>query len=178
MTARRRWVPPFFLGLAIAVVVESGLGLLLFISPGLLPALTVILAVALGSLGLGLTTRASGPERPGHLRWSWLLAVGSLMIAGMTSLGWSFQGGAPETGLSRGMHLAGLIALPLYALGACLATVIDPEDAARSGAAAALGGMVGVIFLATFLIPRFEPVSGYLFCILCVSSAALIRGAR
>jgi hypothetical protein len=100
------------------------------------------------------------------------------LIAGVTSLGWSFQGGTPETGLSRGLHLAALIALPLYALGASLATVIDPEDGARSGAAAALGGVFGVVFLAAFLIPRFEPVSGYLFCILCVSSAALVRGAR
>lgn len=178
MRNTRRWVPPFLLGLAIAVVVESGLGLLLFVSPGLLAALTVILAVAFGSLGLGLAVRPSGPAVPGRVRWRWLLAVGALMIAGMTSLGWSFQGGPPATGLTRGLHLAGLIALPLYALGASLATVIDPDDAPRSGAAAALGGMAGVIVLAALLLPRFEPVSGYLFCILCVSTAALVRGAR
>jgi hypothetical protein len=55
----RSWVAPAFLGIALAVVVEAGIGLLLFVSPGLLPALTTILAVALGSFGVGLGSRPS-----------------------------------------------------------------------------------------------------------------------
>lgn len=171
----RRWVAPFFLGVAVAVVVEAGLGLLLFVSPGLLPALTVILAVAFGSLGLGLASRPAPGAPPGSIRWRWFLAVGSLLVAAALAVGWSFQGGVPETGLGRGVHLAGLVAFPLYALGASLATAIHPGDGAGSGAAAALGGMVGALVMGVALVPRFEPVSVYLFCILCLSAAALGR---
>lgn len=159
------------------MVVESGIGLLLYVSPGLLPALTVILAVALGSLGLGLASRPSA-ALPDRARWRWFLAVGSLLVAGAASLGWSFQGEFPDSGLTRGLSLAALVALPLYALGACLSTVIHPRDGARSGAAAALGGMVGVFFLGAVLVPRFEPVSVYLFCVLCVSAGAITRGGE
>lgn len=170
---RRRWIPPFFLGIAVAVVTESGLGLLLFVSPGLLPALTVILAVALGSLGLGLASRpVARPSRIGT-RWRWFLAMGSLLVAAALSLGWSFQGGAPEGGVSRGIHLAGLVAFPLYALGACLAAVMHPRDGAGSAASASLGGMTGALTMGAFLVPGFEPVSLYLFCVLCLSVAAL-----
>jgi hypothetical protein len=170
----RSWVAPAFLGIALAVVVEAGIGLLLFVSPGLLPALTTILAVALGSFGVGLGSRPSR-RRPESVRWRWFLAVGSLVVAAVLSLGWSFQPDVASAGFVRGVHLALLIALPLYSLGACLATVVHPYDGARSGAAAAIGGMVGVIFLGVVLIPRFEPVSVYLFCVLCVSVAALSR---
>lgn len=169
-----RWVAPFLLGVAIAVVVEAGIGLLLFVSPGLLPALTVILAAALGSLGAGLATRPARRD-PGSFRWPWFLAVGALVIAGVLSLGWSFQAEPPATPAIRGVHLALLVALPLYGLGASLATVINPYDGARSGAAAALGGIAGVVFLGVALVPRFEAVSVYLFCVLCVSAAAVAR---
>lgn len=171
----RRWVSPFFLGMAVAVVLEAGLGLLLFVSPGLLPALTVILAVAFGSLGLGLASRPAPGARPPTTRWRWFLAVGSLLIAALIAVGWSFQGAMPETGLARGMHLAGLVAFPLYALGASLATAVQPGDGTGSGAAASLGGMVGAVVMGVALVPRFEPVSVYLFCVLCLSAAALGR---
>ena len=175
--SRRRWVAPFFLGVAIAVVVETGLGLLLFVSPGLLPALTLILAVALGSLGLGLATGSPDDEGGGGGRWRWFLAVGGLLVAAALSLGWSFQVSLGVGAGSRGVSLAGLVAWPLYGLGATLATVVHPTDGARTGAAAALGGAVGVIFVGTVLVPALEPVSVYLFCVLCVSVAALARPA-
>lgn len=172
---RRRWVSPFALGMAMAVVVEAGIGLLLFVSPGLLPALTVILAVVLGSLGLGLASRPVGRASRASTRWRWFLAVGSLLVAAVVALGWTFQDGSPEGLVARGLHLAGLVAFPLYALGACLATVVHPRDGAGSGAAAALGGVAGVLAMGVVLVPRFEPVSVYLFCILCLSVAALER---
>lgn len=174
---RRRWMPPFFVGVAVAVVLEAGVGLLLFVSPGLMPALTVILGVAWGSFGLGLATRPGHPPAPGTVRWRWLLALGSLLIAAVLSLGWSFHGGVHETGLVRGLHLAALVALPLYGLGACMATVMDPSDGAGSGALASLGGMTGALAMGVLLVPRFEPTSAYLFCVLCLSAAALGRPA-
>jgi hypothetical protein len=168
------WLPPLLLGAAAAVVLETGLGLLLFVSPGLLPALTGILVVALGSFAAGLGSfRASASGAPG-LRWRWLLAATSLVGAAVLSLGWTFQGaGVPETALGRGSQLAFILALPLYGLGACLAAVVQVRGEGRSGAAAALGGAVGVAVLGLVLFPRFEPFSVYLFCVMCVAMAAL-----
>lgn len=176
----RRWTAPFFLGMAVAVVAETGVGLLLFVSPGLLPALTVILATVLGSLGLGLSMgaprpaarpRGSGP--PG--RWRWFTGLGGLVLAALLSLGWSFQGGVPEGGFSRGIHLAALVAVPIWSLGACLAAVLDSGSAAAGASAAVLGGMTGVAVMGLLLVPRFEPASVYIFCVLCLSVAALDR---
>lgn len=166
---------PFFLGMASAVVLEAGLGLLVYVSPGLLPALTVVLAVALGSLGLGLALGPPRPWRPTGARWRWFLALGSLLAAAVLSIGWTFQGGVPESGWERGLQLTSLVALPLYGLGACLASVADPAHALGSVVVALLGGMAGVVVMGLVLVPRLEPASVYIFCILCLSVAALSR---
>lgn len=169
----RSWLPSFLLGMATAIVLETGLGLLLFVSPGLLPALTVVLTVALAALGLGLASTRSRGVHPIALRWRWLLAVVSLMAASLLSLGWSFQGGAPDTDLGRGINLAVLTALPLYSLGACLSAVGQAALTPRPAASAALGGATGVVLLGLALLPRVEPMSVYLFCLLCVAVAAM-----
>jgi hypothetical protein len=173
----RRWVPSFLLGMATAIVAETGLGLLLFVSPGLLPALTVVLTVALGSLGLGLASARSGRGRPLAVGWRWLLAVVSLVASALLSLGWTFQGGAPETDLGRGINLAILVALPLYSLGACLSAVGQAGLTSRPAASAALGGAVGVVLLGVALLPRVEPMSVYFFCLLCVAVSAMALSA-
>ncbi|MEJ2538905.1 MAG: hypothetical protein P8188_02775 [Gemmatimonadota bacterium] len=166
------WAPAFLLGVATAVVLETGMGLLLFLSPGLLPALTGVLAVGLGSLASGLASVRSGPEA--GVRWRWLLAAGSLVGAAVLSVGWSFQGEAgPDSWLGRGGLLAFLVALPLYSLGACLAAVARSGAEPRPGAWAALGGAAGVLVVGLALVPRFEPFSVYLFGLMCVALSAL-----
>jgi hypothetical protein len=168
------WLPPFLLGAATAVVLETGLGLLLFVSPGLLPALTGILFVALGSFAAGLASVRTGAVASSGLRWRWLLATASLVGAAVLSLDWTFQdGGLPETSLGRGAQLAFILALPLYALGACLAAVVQEGARGRAGATATVGGAMGVAILGLILFPRFEPFSVYLFCVMCVATAAL-----
>jgi hypothetical protein len=168
------WVPAFLLGMASAVVLETGLGLLLFVSPGLLPALTGLLSVALGSYALGLASVREPSGGQGGSRWPWFLAALSLIVAAFLSLGWSFQGtGVPETAWGRGTQMALLLALPLYGIGACLGTVARRRSGGRVGAAVAAGGAVGVTTLGILLLPRFEPFSVYLFCVLCVALAAL-----
>lgn len=172
------WLPPLLLGAATAVVLETGLGLLLFVSPGLLPALTGILVVALGSFAAGLGSLRAPPSGAVGLRWRWLLAAVSLVAAAVLSLGWTFQGGIPETALGRGSQLAFILVLPLYGLGACLAAVVQVRGEGRSGAAATLGGALGVGVLGLVLFPRFEPFSVYLFCVMCVAMAALGLSAK
>ena len=164
-------LPPLLLGMATAIVMETGVGLLLFVSPGLLPALTVILVVGLAALALGLASRPGAVPAAG--RWHWLLAVGSLVLAAVLSLGWTFQGGAPEDALGRGLNLALLVGLPLYSLGACLAGVATWGRSRRTGALATGGGALGALILGSILFPRFEPMSVYLFALLCVATAAL-----
>lgn len=168
-------IPAFLLGMASAVVLETGLGLLLFVSPGLLPALTGLLTVALGSYAVGLASVRRHTDEGSGLRWPWFLATTSLIAAAVLSLGWSFQGtGVPETALGRGAQMALLLALPLYSLGACLGAVSRlPSGGRRPGAAVAFGGAVGVTVLGIVLFPRFEPFSVYLFCVMCVALAAL-----
>lgn len=168
------WIPAFLLGMASAVVLETGLGLLLFVSPGLLPALTGLLSVALGSYAVGLAS-VRGGVRPGRgSRWPWFLAAVSLTVAAVLSLGWSFQGTAvPETAGGRGVQMALILVLPLYGLGACLGTLAQRQTGGRTGAAVVAGGAVGVTTLGILLFPRFEPFSVYLFCVMCVALAAL-----
>ncbi len=168
------WIPAFLLGMASAVVLETGLGLLLFVSPGLLPALTGLLSVALGSFAVGLASDRGGAGVDRAPRWPWFLAALSLVAAAVLSLGWSFQGaGVPESPAGRGVQMALLLALPLYGLGACLGSVTRRGSSDRGGAVVAAGGAVGVTVLGIFLLPRFEPFSVYLFCVMCVALAAL-----
>lgn len=173
------WLPPLLLGAATAVVLETGLGLLLFVSPGLLPALTGILFVALGSFAAGLGSLRTDIVGSSGLRWRWLLATVSLVGAAVLSLDWTFQdGGVPEGPLGRGAQLAFILALPLYALGACLAAVGRVGSGGRVAAAGAAGGALGVAILGVILLPRFEPFSVYLFCVMCVAAAALGLSGR
>ena len=194
----RRWsgLAPFLLGAAASVVVETGLGLLLYVSPGLLPALTVLLAVSLGSLSLGVLSvlpfpplrkpsgganaqgpalgLASGPGQ-GSTRWRWFVAAGGLLVAAVVSVGWTFGVTHQAGPLLRGLHLAGLLALPLYGLGLCAALTLGGGEVHRAVAAGLAGGVIGVVVLGVLLVPRAEPVSVYLFCLLCVSAAALLH---
>lgn len=167
-----RWpFASFLLGIAAAVVVESGTGLLVYLSPGLLPALTVVLGVALASLALGFAT----PVPASGGRWRWLGAAGSLGVAAALSAGWTFGPGDASIPVAPGVHLAFLVAAPLYGVGACLASLAR-EVAVQAFATVVLaGGAVGVLLLGVLLVPRLEPMSVYLVALLCVASAALVK---
>lgn len=169
-----RGLAPFLLGAAVSVVMEVGLGLLLYVSPGLLPALTVLLAVSLGSLALGIL---SGVGR-GTRRWRWFLAAGGILVAAAVSVGWTFGVARGDGPLTRGLHLAALLALPLYGLGLCAALTLEGEPGRRTVGAGLLGGVVGVVILGSLLLPGAGPGSVYLFSLLCLSGAALVHRER
>ena len=70
-------VPPFLVGVAGAVAFETSAGLLLYLDQGLLPALTLVLTVEVGALGLGLWS-SSIPVGTGaieQVRRRWLFSL-------------------------------------------------------------------------------------------------------
>lgn len=163
--------------MAAVVVLEMGLGLLLFVSPGLLPALTTVVAAYFAALATGLALAGPGRRSGSLARWPWLLAVGTLSGAAVASLGWSFDGGVPASAGSRGVYLSLLVVAPGLGLGAALAGLGGRPRGRWGAAASAAGGAGGAVVLGVVLVPRFEPASVYLFCVLCVALAALMEGS-
>jgi hypothetical protein len=176
------WIPPFVVGLSAAVAGELAVGLLLYATPGFLRALTLILAVLLGSLALGLWTSLPPSEEryTESLRRRWLLTLISYAGGSAVSGAWSLQRGLSEDMLSRGAGLALLAALPLYASGALLGAMPSRRwPWARRipvGASATAGACVGTVLAGYVLISWLLPVSIYAFCLVLLSAGALIHG--
>lgn len=169
-------------GLSAAVAGELAVGLLLYATPGFLRALTLILAVLLGSLALGLWTSLPPSEEryTESLRRRWLLTLISYAGGSAVSGAWSLQRGLSEDMLSRGAGLALLAALPLYASGALLGAMPSRRwPWARRipvGAAATAGAAIGTVLAGYVLISWLLPVSIYAFCLVLLSAGALIHG--
>jgi hypothetical protein len=162
---------------------ELAAGLLLYATPGFLRALTLILAVLLGSLSLGLWTAPTGAAETltESLRRRWLLALIVYAGASAVSAGWSVQGGLAGEAASRGIGLALLAALPLYACGALLgamsATRTYRERRSFVGASAVAGATLGIALAGYVLVTVLVPVSIYAFCLVLLSGGALVHGS-
>ncbi len=172
-TGRSGRLSLFLVGVAIAVGAEMTLGLLVHTGPGLLRAITVIVAVQLGALSTGLSTRPLVPARPG--RWRWFLAVGAYLIAGTAALSWSFEVDLLESWATRGGSLALLAALPMYGAGVAVGAVPDDGLGGR-GAPVLFGATAGVLLMGGVLFQRLEPLGVYLVGVLCLAMAALRTG--
>lgn len=183
MSGPWRWAAPFLVGVAAAVTAELALGLLLYTSPGFLPALTVVLAVETGAFACGLAGAPGSPEA--SRSWRWLACAGSLFLAGVAALLWNVTDQAPE-GWPGGMALTLFAALPMYTFGLALAGMAPPRfrsalvrEQRSIGAPAALGFTAGILLFGLLLFPRgLTPVSVYMFSMLCVALAAMIEGSR
>lgn len=180
------WLPPFLLGMGLAVSAEMALGLLLYSANGLMPALTLVVVVQLGALSAGIATR---PPRPEASRtWRWLIAAMALLAAGILALLWSLADEIPQALLSRGVTLVVFAAAPMYGFGLVLGgiqTHLRGEDGRRwpgrrrpVGGPALLGATLGVLIVGMVLLPRFTPLSVYLFSLLCLASAAMLESSR
>jgi len=176
------WTPAFIVGVAAAVAGELSVGLLLYVTPGFLPVLTLILTVLLGSLALGLWT---APKSSDHrliesIRRRWMLALLAFAGGAAGSGAWTVQGGLSEAGVSRGVGLALLAAFPLYACGALLGAMARPiRPGAPShpiGVAAVAGAALGTILTGNVLVGMLVPVSIYAFCLVLLSGGALLHG--
>lgn len=173
-------VPPFLVGSAAAVAGEVAAGLLLYSGAGFLQALTLVLATLLGALALGLWSAPTPPpEAPVEAaRRRWLLTLVAFAVAGVTSGAWSLLGGLTSGAVARGLGLALLAALPLYAAGGLLGTMaaLRPHGIRGPGAAAAAGAAVGAVFTGFLLVRTVAPLAMYVYCLLALSAGALLHG--
>lgn len=181
---RLAWIPPFLVGFVAATCAELAGGLLLYSGRGFLRALTLLLAVELGGLACGLWVGGSGsavdPEERARRRWLFCL-VAFTAAAGFAAA-WQMVNGTAASFATRGLGLALLAGLPLYAAGAVLGALGriregDPgRRTTRIGAVAASGGAVGVLVTGLLLLSVLRPVSILLLCVVLVSAAALLHG--
>jgi hypothetical protein len=169
----------FLVGAALAVVGEVAVGLLLYGGPGFIPALSVILAVILLALAVGLRAGSrmgrGGSIENARRRWLPLLVAVSLaaLFSGLWEVFRGFQAGA----LSQGAGLAFLAALPMYAGGAVLGGFApDSGEGGWVGPPALAGAGVGVLGTGYFLFPTFSPTVILLLCLMVLSAAALLHG--
>lgn len=189
MSAHRRgWASAFLVGAALAFAAELSVGLQLYSSEGFMRALTVVVAAGLGALGVGLasappvpTTPAAAAELGRALRRRWLVAVGSFAAAAAVAFAWAVVDDPADGAWRRGVGLALLTVLPLYAGGVVLGGLSAAHSTPHGGigAAAALGAAAGVTLQGVVFLGRVEPVSVYLLGIVLLSCGALVDpGAR
>ncbi len=179
-------MPPFLLGMGAAVAAEMALGLLLYTGNGLVPAITLVVMVELGALSIGIATRPASPET--SRTWRWMVAAATLFLAGVMALVWSFVDEMPAAVPSRGLTLVVFAALPMYGFGLVLGGIqphLRGDDGRRwpgrrrpVGPPALFGATLGVLVLGMVLLPRFTPLSVYMFSLLCLASAALLESSR
>ena len=172
------WLPSFLLG---AVGASTGVlagALLLYTGQGFLRSLTVILATELLGLGLGLaTSRSVVPGDLGGVRRRWLVALLAYAGAAAFAAAWSLGSGFAAAAWAQGLGLGLVGGFPLFAVGAVLAGLPAAGDDGRGlGAAAVLGAVLGVVATGLAGMPRFEPPSILLFCVVAVSVGALVHG--
>ena len=177
------WAPAFLAGAAAATAGELSAGLLLYSGLGFLRALTVVLTVQMGAFAVGLWTAWSPNERPGvdHARRRWLLALIAFTAAAAFAGVSRILGGQPSSGAAQGLGLALLGGLPMFTAGALLGSLgrLSEPGSARAlsvGAGAASGAAVGFLLTGFFFVPRLEPSSTLLICVIALSAGALLHG--
>lgn len=175
-------IPAFLVGMAASVAAELSIGLLLYESRGFVPALTLILAFQLGSLAVGLWVvpkRDALGAAESHRR-RWLQGLVAFTAGGVASASWSLLRGLSGGALSRGLGLAFLTGLPLYACGALLGGIAAGREGGttrRGVAAPALAGAAaGAVLTGVVLVQWVVPTASYLLCVLLLSAGALLHG--
>lgn len=176
-------LPPFLAGLAAAVGGETAAGLLLYTDEGLLPALTLILAMETGALALGLWSGSVplGASFVEQIRRRWLFTLMAFALAAALSAGFAFMEDLPGSGMGQGLGLALFGGLPLFSIGSLLGAMgSKDEDTGLSlpavGVPAVLGAATGFVLAGMILLPRAEPYTLFLSCLVLLSGGALLQG--
>ena len=174
------WMPAFVVGGAAAVSGHLAVGMLLFEDDGMFRALTVILAVELGALALGLGSRiprGADVVRSLQLRWVFLLV--SFVAAAGFALAWTLFRGFGGVAVTQGLGLALLGGLPFYASGMLLVALVriaeDTYPGGALGGAAALGASTGVLFTGSVGISRVGAPALLLLLLMILSATSLVQ---
>jgi len=174
------WMPAFVVGAAVGVSGYLAVGMLLFEDDGMFRALTVILAVELGALALGLGSRIPRKAdimRSLQLRWVFLLF--SFVAAAAFALTWTLFRGFGGAPLTQGLGLALLGGLPFYAAGMLFLALArisaETYPGGALGGAAALGASTGVLFTGSVGITRVGAPALLLFLLMILSATSLVQ---
>ena len=179
VAARLTWLPAAAVGAAAAGSAEMAIGLLLYLKGGFLGALTLLLCMEAVALGCGLWSapRDAAPPWLG-VRRAWFLLLFALLAGALVAASWEALGGLASTWLARGLGLACLAALPMYASGAVLGAPAlgDGEGSFSAGPAAALGAAIGFALVgAGRSVLRVAPLT-YVSGVILVAAGALVHG--
>ncbi|TVP57398.1 MAG: hypothetical protein EA351_05700 [Gemmatimonadales bacterium] len=177
----RGGIPAFLIGLALSMLGEVAAGLLLYGGPGFLPALSVILAVLFLSLAVGVMTDdgARGGAAVENARRLWLSLLFSFSLAAVFAIGWEIFRGFGALGLSQGIGLAFLVALPFYFGGRMLGHLTGlpgTRGRGRVAASALIGAAVGALVVGYLFFPNLSPTAVILLSLVAVSGGALVHG--
>jgi hypothetical protein len=175
--SRLAWLPPLLVGAAAAASAQMALGLLLYVSAGFVPALTLVLCVQTGALAVGLwmAPRDAAPPWSG-VRRAWFLLVLAYVGGAVLAASWEALGGLSGTWAARGLGLGMLTALPLYASGLVLGAPALHEGSGRgTGALAVLGAALGFAAIGAVGPGLVLAASAYVTGMTAVSAAALIH---
>jgi hypothetical protein len=178
LARRLGWLPAAAVGAAAAACAEVAIGLLLYLRGGFLGALTLLLCVEALAFGLGLwaAPREIAPPWSG-VRRAWFLLLFALVAGGVLAATWEALGGLASTWLARGLGLAFLAALPLYASAAVLGAraLAEGDPPVGAGPAGAVGAAFGfaLVGLGRSAL-RVAPVA-YVSAVVLVSAGALVH---
>ena len=176
-------IPPMLAGFVAAIALETSAGVLLYTVDGFLPALTIILTVEVGALGLGVWGASSGIGGVSveQLRLRWLFCLVVFALAAALAVGNTFMPELAGSGLGQGVGLGFLGGLPLFSLGSLLGAMNGPDGLGqpllpRVGAPAILGAALGFFLAGSVLLPHAAPYTIYLVCLVLLSGGALFQG--
>jgi len=184
--ASHRWlamIAPMLAGFVAAIALETSAGLLLYTADGFLPALTIILTVEVGALGLGIwcTPSASGSVSVEQLRVRWLFSLVVFALAAALAAGLSFMPDLAGSSVSQGVGLGFLGGLPLFSIGSLLGVMSNRDESGqallpRVGRGSVLGAALGFFLAGSVLLPHAAPYTIYLVCLVLLSGGALFQG--
>jgi hypothetical protein len=175
---RLAWLPAAAVGAAGAAAAELAVGLLLYDEGGFLGALTLVLSAEAAALACGFwaAPRDVAPPWSG-IRRSWFVLLLALVLGASLAASWEALGGLAGSWLTRGLGLACLAALPLYATGAVLGAraMSEGEPGVPPGVPAAAGAAVG--FAAVGVGPGVLEIAplAYVVGVALVSLGALVQ---
>jgi hypothetical protein len=162
---------------------ETSASVLLYTAEGFLPALTIILAVEVGALGLGILggPLVSGGGASEGLRVRWLFSLVVFALAAILAAGLSLMPSLSGSGLGQGVGLGFLGGLPLFSIGSLLGAMggsenLRPQSARRVAVPAVFGAALGFLVSGSLLLPHAATYTIYLICLVLLSGGALLQG--